>query len=346
MDTSIEKEKIIVSVILPVRNEEKYIKKCIESLLCQDYPQNSTEIIFVDGISEDNTVKIIDTYIAKHKKLIKVLKNPNKTVPYAMNMGIRAAIGNYIVRMDAHSDYAQDYISKCVYYLTHMEIDNVGGFAKTKCSSGYIGEAIALMLSSRFGVGDSKFRTNSCDGYVDTVPFGAFRKSVFDKIGYYDERLTRNQDNEMNYRIRKNGGKIYITKDINLTYYCRDSLNQISKMAYQNGMWNIVTYYLCPGSLSMRHFIPFIFVFSLITLIAASLMFGNNTYIWLLFAELIAYVTLDLAFSLKIAIGSRLRYFPILAVLFPLFHISYGLGSINGFKKLTSLRRDEKNVSI
>ena len=192
-----------VSVVMPVYNEEKYIKNCLDSLLLQDYPIEKMEWIFVDGLSKDKTKDILLEYKNKYPELIKVFDNKNKTVPYAMNIGIKEAKGKYIVRLDAHADYNKDYISKCVYYLDTTDADNVGGIAITK-SRGFTGNAIAMMLSSKFGVGNSQFRTNGHSGYVDTVPFGAFRKEVFEKWGGYDERLTRNQDNEMNYRIRKN----------------------------------------------------------------------------------------------------------------------------------------------
>lgn len=206
-------DEVFVSIVMPVYNEEKYIVNCIDSLLQQDYSQNLMEWIFVDGMSTDNTKQLIQQYIEKYPTLIKVYDNPNKTVPYAMNIGIGNAKGKYIIRLDAHADYSKNYISKCVYYLNTTNADNVGGIAETK-SRGIVGNAIAKMLSSKFGVGNSQFRTNGESGYVDTVPFGAFRREVFEKYGGYDERLTRNQDNEMNYRIRKNGGNV-IGYDLN-----------------------------------------------------------------------------------------------------------------------------------
>ena len=165
-------DKAFISVVMPVYNEEKYIENCIDSLLLQDYPQECMEWIFVDGMSTDRTRELIGAYIEKYPKLIKLLSNPNKTVPYAMNIGIKEARGKYIIRLDAHADYNKDYISKCVYYLNTTDADNVGGVAETK-SKGFVGNAIAKMLSSRFGVGNSEFRTNGESGYVDTVPFGA-----------------------------------------------------------------------------------------------------------------------------------------------------------------------------
>lgn len=323
--------KAFISVVMPIYNEEKYIENCIDSLLLQDYPQECMEWIFVDGMSSDRTRELIEAYIEKHPKLIKILSNPNKTVPYAMNIGIKEARGKYIIRLDAHADYNTDYISKCVYYLDTTDADNVGGVAETK-SKGFVGNAIAKMLSSRFGVGNSEFRTNGESGYVDTVPFGAFRREVFEKWGGYNERLTRNQDNEMNYRIRKNGGKIYLSSDIKLSYYCRDSIKSISDMAVKNGMWNVITMKLCPGSMGVRHFIPLAFLLSLIILPITSIIYHP---IWWLFAfEMTLYFALDCLCSAKQASG--IKEFILLVLLFPVFHITYGAGSLEGVMKLFS----------
>jgi len=324
-------EEIIVSVVMPVYNEEQYIEKCVDSLLLQDYPIDKMEWIFVDGCSKDRTVEILNRYQEKYPSLIKVYNNPNKIVPYAMNIGIAASKGKYIVRLDAHADYARDYISKCIYYLENTDAENVGGVAETK-ANGFMGNAIAKMLSSKFGVGNSQFRTNGENGYVDTVPFGAFKRNVFSQYGGYDERLVRNQDNEMNFRIRKNGGKIYLSNDIHLSYYCRDSIKGISAMARKNGIWNIITMKLCPGSMGLRHFIPFAFVLSIVGLGIFS--FIHPLFAALLGAEIALYLLLDIVFSIKQA--ETLKEFFALTVLFPIFHIAYGLGSIVGITKLFS----------
>lgn len=326
-----------VSVVMPLYNEEAYIGGCIDSLLRQNYPKEEMEWIFVDGMSKDKTVSIINSYKERYPDLIRVFENPNKTVPYAMNIGINKAQGKYIIRLDAHADYATNYFSKCVHYLDSTDADNVGGVAETKAKTKF-GETIAKMLSSRFGVGNSQFRTGGSSGYVDTVPFGAFRKEVFDKYGGYDERLTRNQDNEMNYRIRKNGGKIWLADDIHLTYYCRDSLSGICKMAMQNGRWNIITMKLCPGAMGIRHFIPLGFVLSLIGLpIMCCFIHGVK---WMLLAELVMYFALDILFSAKLS--NKFVEICELIFLFPAFHITYGIGSLRGIIDVLSGKYSNK----
>lgn len=324
-----------VSIVMPIYNEEKYIDKCICSLLKQDFSRDEMEWLFVDGMSSDNTVKIIKKYQTKYPDLIYVFENPEKIVPCAMNIGIKQSCGEYIIRLDAHAEYANNYISNCVRYLETIEADNVGGVAETKAITRQ-GKTIAKMLSSKFGVGDSKFRTHAKSGYVDTVPFGAFRRDVFLKYGGYDERLVRNQDNEMNYRIRKNGGKIYLAEDIQLSYYCRDSVSGISKMARTNGKWNVITMKLCPGSMGVRHFIPMVFVLSLLLLSVFGFVWRP---FWILLAiDAFSYFFLDLLFSAKAKESVDELLF--LFVLFPIFHVSYGFGSLIGIFNLWKYKKN------
>ena len=314
---------VFISVIIPVYNEEKYIDDCVASMLEQDYPKNAMEWFFIDGMSKDATKQILKKYQSIYPSLIHILDNPHKTVPYAMNLGIQATKGEYIIRLDAHAEYASDYFSKCVQVLQRTGADNVGGVMETKART-KTGRLIAKMLSSKFGVGDSQFRTNGKDGYVDTVPFGAFRRDVFEKVGLYDERLTRNQDSELNYRIIHGGGKIFLSHEIRLAYYCRDSVKGIVKMAEMNGKWNIITSKLCPGSMRLRHFVPCLFVLSLLGLPVLGLLW--NGFWWLLVAELVAYFTLDIVFSAKIS--KSVQEFIEMLGMFPVFHISYGWSAV------------------
>lgn len=319
---------IQVSVVMPIYNEEKYIDKCIQSLLMQDYPRERMEWIFVDGMSTDSTRHRLETYRQQYSDVVRLLDNPNKTASCAMNVGIATAVGRYIVRLDAHSCYAPDYISKCIYYLEETGAENVGGILQTK-AEGFVGGAISKMLSSKFGVGNSQFRTGGESGYVDTVPFGAFRREVFTKYGGYDERLTRNEDNELNYRIRKNGGNVYQSQKIRLSYYCRDSIQGIARMAFQNGMWNIISMKLCPGAMGVRHFVPFAFVLSILVLSFMGMV--HPVFLYGLCVEIGMYLTLDMLFSGRMAESKK--EFVLLLILFPIFHITYGCGSVFGICK-------------
>ena len=315
----------IVSVIIPVYNEERYIENCIQSLLEQDYPQNKMEFLFLDGRSTDKTVQIIDTFLEQYSSLIRIIENPNRTQSYAMNIGIMEAKGKYILRLDAHADYYKHYISECVRLLETGLYQNVGGVADTKARSKF-GEVVALMMSSRFGVGNSQFRTSDMEGPVDTVPFGAFSKDYLVSLGGFDERLNRNEDNEINYRIRKNGGVVYLSPKIRFTYYCRDTLKGILSMAFQNGKWTLIASRLCPGSMSLRHLIPLLFVLSIIALIVLGHFFAVS-YL-LLMLELALYFSLAFLFSIKTKADFKMILQ--LLLLFPAFHISYGCGSIFG----------------
>lgn len=318
-------EHTLISVIVPVYNEERYLDACVASMLRQDYPREAMEWFFVDGMSTDRTVELLEAYQKQYPQLIQILHNEHRTVPYAMNLAIRQAKGRYIIRLDAHAEYADDYFSACVRVLDETGADNVGGVMETKAQTP-MGRVIAKMLSSRFGVGNSQFRTNGKDGYVDTVPFGAFRREAFEAVGLYDERLTRNQDSELNYRILHHGGKIYLSHQIQLAYYCRDSVKGIVKMALLNGKWNIITMKLCPGSMRPRHFVPCLFDLSILGLGLLGLLW--RPFWWLLGLELMCYLCLDAVASVRAGgtLGERL----LLAFLFPAFHLSYGFGSIQG----------------
>lgn len=315
-------DSTIVSVIIPLLNEEKYIKKCMESLSNQTYPIENTEWILVDGMSSDRTVEIIEEYRSKYP--IVLLTNAQKKTPFALNMGISIAKGQYIIRMDAHAEFAYDYIEKCVYYLEKTGADNVGGIAKTK-ANGFIGNAIAQMLSTKFGVGGSSFRTEKKSGYVDTVPFGAFRASTFKKYGLFNTELLRSEDNELNARIRNNGGKIYLSSDITFTYYCRDTISGILKMALQNGNALFRTMWIDPKAMSLRHYIPFLFFLSIVLLpvISHFLPFFKPFF----FLEIACYLILDSYFSFFK--GDR-KYGLATIWLYPLFHLVYGAGSFAG----------------
>lgn len=317
--------EILVSIIIPLMNEEKYIDRCIQSIISQDYPLANMEVIFVDGQSNDDSTKIIDRYIQQYKGKVKLFENNNKTVPYAMNIGIKNSKGKYIVRLDAHSEYPNNYITSCISALERTNSDNAGGLAITK-GYGLIGESFSTVLSSKFGVGNSGFRTNAMSGYVDTVPFGTFKRETFSKYGLYDERLTRNQDYELNYRIRKNGGRIYLDSTIKLIYYCRNTVPGILKQSYENGKWNVITYKLCPGSMSLRHFIPLLFLLSLLAFPVLSMI--SPLFLLIFEFELLLYFFLDIIYSFKSRVRTQIKL--ALIILFPTFHISYGFGSLVG----------------
>lgn len=314
-------QDIEVSIVMPVYNEEKYIDRCLRSLKTQTYPKEKIEWLFVDGCSRDKTVEKIKRYEFSN---CRVLKNEKRLVTYALNIGVVNAVGKYIIRMDAHAEYKEDYIEKCVFYLDTLDADNVGGVAVTK-GEGFIGEANAEILSSKFGVGNSNFRTTDKSGYVDTVPFGAFRREIFDKIGLFNTDLPRSEDNDFNSRIRANGGKVYLSADIRFTYFCRNTFSGLLGQAIKNGNALFLTIRKNPKAMSLRHYVPFLFVLSLIIMPILSIFLP--VFRWMFLLESCAYLSLDLFFSL---FYGKLKTFPYKVVTYPLFHAVYGIGSILG----------------
>lgn len=320
----------MLSVICPIYNEEKYIANCIESILLQDYPKDDLEVIFVDGMSKDRTREIVAGYTQKYP-FIRLIDNPEKIVPYAMNYGIKASKGEVIIRLDAHATYEKNYFSSLVRCLNELKADNVGSVCKTDVLNKTPKTlAIREVLSNKFGVGNSVFRTGVDKVMeVDTVPFGCWRRDVFEKYGLYDTRLVRNQDIELNKRILRGGGKIFIVPDTFCTYLARETYKGLSKNNYGNGKWNILTVHYTKqfNSLSLRHFIPLLFVLSLILPVLFSLFY--LPLILLSALSLFAYVSLLGVISLRLAIQKKLSLFYLL-VSFLVLHLSYGWGSLVG----------------
>lgn len=224
---------IEVSVVIPVYNEGKYIEKCMQSILEQDFPKDRMEVLFVDGMSDDGTLDVLKGYQEKYP-WVRVLKNEKRIIPSALNIGIKEAVGEIIVRMDAHSEYANDYISKSVEILNKTGMDNVGGPQITKGKSRKQ-RSIAAAYSSVFAVGSGKHFQKDYEGVIDTVFLGTFRKSFAEKMGMYDENMPRNEDDEFNFRIAQKGGKVYMSPDIKVVYYPRESYGALAKQYFGYG---------------------------------------------------------------------------------------------------------------
>ncbi|MCE8464360.1 glycosyltransferase family 2 protein [Bacteroides nordii] len=324
----------MISVVCPIYNEIKYIENCIQSILSQDYPQNNLEVLFVDGMSFDGTRDIIMKYSAQYP-FIKLVDNLQRIVPVAMNIGIRKSIGNVIIRLDAHALYPSNYISVLVKELDRLNADNVGVACRTdvmnKTSKTL---AIKEVLSNRFGVGNSIFRLGVDEVLeVDTVPFGCWRRDVFDKYGYYNTRLIRNQDIELNKRIIRGGGHIYIVPDTYCTYLARETYLGLCRNNYSNGKWNILTVYYTKqvDSLSIRHFIPLLFVLSLLIPILLSPISLLIVYVTLFSLSL--YLVVLGSISLLICVKKKINFFYLLTA-FGILHLSYGWGSFLGLLRL------------
>ncbi len=307
-----------VSIIVPCRNEERFISKCLESIINNDYPKEEMEVLVVDGMSKDKTREIVKNYSKKYL-FLKLLDNSRIITPAAMNIGIEDSRGEIIIKMDAHSFYPKDYISKCVKYLKESGADNVGGILITlPAKDTLIAKVIAISLSHPFGAGSSYFRIGSKNPReVDTVAFGCYKKEVFEKIGLFDEKMAKIEDLELNYRLRRAGGKIMLFPDINAFYYpSSDNLKDFFWHNFTDGFWT--TYPLKFGFFSSpwRHLVPLAFVLTL------------PLNIWF-------YIPLSLFFSLQIAFRERdFRLFFIMPLAFGVRHFSYGLGSVWGLFKI------------
>ena len=331
-----------ISIIIPCLNEEKYIAICLDSLLESDYDKSKMEVLVVDGMSSDKTREIVRDYAEKYS-YIQLLDNPDKIVPKAMNLAIAEASGEYIVRLDAHSKFPKDYFSKLIYYSQKLNADNVGATVLTDVKNkNKKSNSIKSVLSHRFGVGNSDFRTGIDKiKEVDTVPFGCYPTNVFEKYGHYNERLIRNQDIELNKRIIKGGGRIYLIPDIQCTYFARENFIALAKNNYANGFWNILTAYYTKtlNSLSLRHFIPLFFVLSLVVPMGISLVFPKI--LWIAVFSLVSYLSLVIIISIRLKNRSNSRRYLIMSFL--TLHLSYGVGSVMGiFSVMNKYIKGEK----
>jgi len=317
----------LVSVIVPCRNEENFIKFCVDSIIENDYPKNCLEIIFVDGMSTDKTVEILEDYKKKYNN-IEILTNPKVIFPSAVNLGVRKSSGDYIMIMGAHATYKNDYISKSVKYLDEYGIDNAGGILYTiGQEQTFVAKIILKVLTSPFGVGNSKFRTGSDKPIeVDTVFGGCYKRSVFEKIGFLNENLVSSSDIEFNIRLKRAGGKISLFPDIIATYYTRTSFKKFVRNNFRNGFWAIYPLrFVSYMPVSFRHFVPLLLFISLAGSFLLSIL---NSYFFFLFVFIISlYLLASIAFSIKY-IKENLLYIVLLPFFFFIIHFSYGIGSL------------------
>lgn len=329
-----------VSIIVPIYNEEKYIENCIMSILAQDYPKDLIELLLIDGGSKDLTIPKIKKFLEKENGLLRfeIIDNPKRIAPTAMNIGILESRGTYIVRMDAHSDYPPNYVSELIRWKDILGADNIGVACRTDVYNVTPkSTAIKKVLTNKFGVGNSMFRIGIDEPMeVDTVPFGCYQRELLIKIGMYDERLERNQDIELNKRIKKNGGKIFLVPGAMVTYYARETFSAVAKNNYGNGLWNLLTIHYTRDlrSLSLRHFVPFVFILSLTLPLILSL--WNRAFFLLSILSFISYNLMILFQSIRMN-ESETTIWNLIRAFYTL-HFSYGWGSFVGIFKILMLR--------
>ncbi len=320
----------LVSVIMPVRNEAAYIERSLGAVLAQDYPADRLEILVVDGLSDDGTREAVLAHAATRPNL-RLLDNPASIVPPGLNIGIRQARGEIVVRVDGHCEIAPDYVRLCVEHLLAghegAPVEAVGGPIETVGETDEA-QAIALAMSSWFGVGGSAFRTiKDRPLLVETVAFPAYRRATLQRLGPFDEELVRNQDDEYNYRLLKSGGRVLLSPDIRSRYYSRSSLRSLWRQYYQYGYWKVRVMQKHPRQMRLRQFAPPAFVAGLLGSAALGMVW--SPFRWLLGVVLALYTAANVVASF----APGRAHAPRLLIIHPILHLSYGLGFLVGLAR-------------
>ena len=285
-----------VSIIVPCYNEQNTILLLLEAIYAQTYPRPQMEVVIADGLSKDQTRWQIADFQARHPDLtVQIVDNPNRTIPSGLNRAIQAAQGEMIVRLDAHSVPQPDYVARCVTALEQGFGDSVGGVWEIRPrGSGWQACAIALAAAHPFGVGDAHYRYTTTAQVVDTVPFGAFHRSLIERIGYFDEHLLTNEDYEFNVRLRKAGGKIWLDPAIRSIYFARANLVELARQYWRYGYWKARMLRQYPGTVRWRQALPPLFVLSLLILFLLAIWWPAAR--WLFVIEFAGYaIVLSLA---------------------------------------------------
>jgi len=319
----------LVTVVMAIRNEEKFIERSLSAVLEQDYPTARYEVIVADGQSTDSTPEILRNLQTKYPFLT-VVSNPGKIVSPGLNAAIRAARGEYIVRVDGHTIIERDYVRRCVEKLQTTGADNVGG-KMNAISEGEFGQCVALATSSRFGVGGALFHYCDEERWVDTVYLGAWRRDLFARIGLFDEEQVRNQDDEFNYRLQEQDGRVLLSPAIKSIYYNRATPKKLFRQYFEYGYWKVRVMQKHPTQMRSRQFAPPAFVGALLVTACLALFttFGG----WLLAGLSALYLAANFAAAFLTAKKSSYRYLPGLMLSFGCLHIGYGAGFLLGLAR-------------
>ena len=320
-----------VSVIVPCYNERSTITRLLEGLSLQTYPKEAFEVIVADGMSSDGTLDAIQEYLKKRPGLnLSVVEVPIRSIPAAVNLAVDRAVGDVIIRLDAHSVPESDYIQRCLDTLERIGAANAGGLWVIKASNeSWIAAGIAVAAAHPIGAGDARYRTGGAEGEVDTVPFGAYPREWLKRIGPFNERLLTNEDYEYNSRIRAAGGMVWFDPSIRSIYYSRGTLRALARQYARYGFWKMRMLRSFPETLRWRQALPPLFVIiSLFLLIVSPFSAGSRM---LLFAVWGLYLTIMLAIGIWAAFG---RQRAALALGMPLalitMHLFWGWGAVRG----------------
>lgn len=284
-----------VSIIVPCYNEQKTIRLLLAAIYVQNYPRQEMEVVIADGLSTDNTRQEITLFQEAHPDLIvRVIENPQRIIPAGLNCALEAANGEIIVRLDAHSIPAEDYVQRCVAAVKAKKGDNVGGVWEIQpAGSTWQAQSIAAAAAHPLGVGDARYRLGGDAQEVDTIPFGAFYRSLIDRVGNYDESLLTNEDYEFNTRVRQSGGKIWFDPGIRSKYIARQKIGDLARQYWRYGYWKARMLRRYPSAFRWRQ-LAGVFVISFPLLAVLGIWFWWAR--WLLGVEVVIYLlTLFLA---------------------------------------------------
>jgi glycosyltransferase involved in cell wall biosynthesis len=311
----------MITVICPVLNEEEHIEDLLKFFVSAN--PSDKELIIIDGGSNDETLQIVNNWVKNYPN-IRLLHNPNKYVAFALNIAIKNSSGDPIIRLDAHTKYSIDYFEKILETFSKTNADIVGGPMVKKGITDFQ-KAAAYVTSSPFGIGDSKIHQEDYNGYSDHVYLGAWKRSLFNEIGYFDEKLIRNQDDEFHYRAKSLGKKIYLSSEIKSEYMPRKSFKAIFKQYFQYGLFKPLVLKKIKSEIKLRHLIPPLFTIYFLT------NFVLIFYFWMIIFPLTLYLLFDFIFSVKLKNNIKVRF--ISFFIFPVIHVGYGLGFLVGLFK-------------
>lgn len=324
---------------MPVRNEAPYVEKAVRDALAQSGPGLSVEVLVAVGPSHDGTEAIVAAIARAHPE-VRSIPNPAGVVPHGLNAAIRASKGDHIVRMDAHSRYPADYVAVLIEGLERLQADNVGGVWETMPANGSDKAwAIAKALSSRVGVGNAMFRLGvKEEREVDTVPYGCFRRELFDRIGFFDEELLRNQDDEHNGRIIRNGGRIHLLPQVRIQYYGRDTIGKLWRMYREYGLFKPLVNMKLGAPATVRQFVPPLFVLGIFGLLVLGVLHIGFLIAWA--CLMVLYFGVVKLYALRTSMrAGRLSAFPWLVLALLAIHVAYGVGYLHGIIRFMILRK-------
>jgi cellulose synthase/poly-beta-1,6-N-acetylglucosamine synthase-like glycosyltransferase len=314
----------LVSIVIPMFNESETIERCLNSIFSQDYPREKIEILVADGGSTDGAMEKVES-LGRMYSGLRIVENPKRRTPAGLNAGIRSAKGDIVVILGAHTRIKEDFLRQNVEAMHRERVHCTGG-TQVNVGDTYMQKAIGIAMGSPFGLPSAPYRFSKSEKFVDTVVYAAYKRSLFDEVGFFDEELFISEDAEMNWRIRKAGHRIFYTPEIVSYYYPRRTIASLFKQLFRYGILRVNVIKKHMDAVKWVHLVPFLFLTGLILLI----LFRK----WTLFTFLLGFYVLAVVYySLRSAIRDGFRYLPVLPLLFMTIHLSWGLGFIVGLFK-------------